>query len=45
MLKKVRTKNGSIGYIERHLPDGMCIIRYCDGSWGWSKEEDLTYLD
>ena len=43
MLKKVRTKNGSIGYIERYLSDGMCIIRYCCG-WGWCKENDLIYL-
>ena len=44
MLKKVKTKNGSIGYIERYLSDGMCIIRYCGGGWGWCKEKDLIYL-
>lgn len=32
MLKKVRCKNGSIGYIERYLPDGICIVRFCDSS-------------
>ncbi len=45
MLKKVRCKNGSIGYIERYLPDGICIVRFCDSSWGWCKESDLIYLN
>lgn len=45
MLRKVKHKNGRIGYIEQYMPHGMCIVRYSDSCWGWCKEDDLVFLD
>ncbi len=40
MLKKVKLKDGRYGWIEKYLPNGMCIIRFADG-WGWIKESAI----
>lgn len=43
MLPRVKMKNGAIGYIEKYIGNGMCIVRLADG-WCWCKEETLEYL-
>ncbi len=40
MLKRVKFKDGRYGWIERYLPNSMCIIRFADG-WGWIKESAI----
>ena len=40
MLKRVKLKDGRYGWIEKHLPNGMCVIRFTDG-WGWIKESAI----
>ncbi len=44
MLRKVKLRDGRIGWIERYINHDIVIVRFADG-WGWiNKSSILEYV-